>query len=241
MTIQLTASRRFLITALAFEGGLGVVALALGFLIGPSPLESLFREPFGFGAWLQSAGVGLLAAVPMLVGLLLLDRFAWGPLRELQALVETHLTPLFAPLSVVHLLVISLAAGIGEELLFRGWLQEGLARWIGPPLGAVVGLLLASLVFGACHWLTTTYAVLAALVGIYLGGLYLVTDDLLVPMVTHAAYDFVALIYLAKWKSTARETPPSDEDQLETIDAHDAATHHEFGQNDAHSDPSDRP
>ena len=41
-------------------------------------------------------------------------------------------------------------------------------------------------------------ALLAGVVGLYLGGLYLLTGNLLVPIVVHALYDIVALGYLRK-------------------------------------------
>jgi membrane protease YdiL (CAAX protease family) len=52
--------------------------------------------------------------------------------------------------------------------------------------------------FGLAHPMSTTYVVLATVVGVYLGGLLLVTDNLLAPIVAHAAYDFVALVYLVR-------------------------------------------
>jgi membrane protease YdiL (CAAX protease family) len=97
-----------------------------------------------------------------------------------------------------ELLVISLIAGVGEEMLFRGFLQTCLATWIGEPYGLILALVVASLTFGACHWLTTTYAALATLVGLYLGVVFYGSGNLLVPVVAHAVYDFAALMYLVK-------------------------------------------
>ncbi len=53
-------------------------------------------------------------------------------------------------------------------------IQITLADWLGPS-GA---LLLASALFGLAHFLTPTYAALAALLGLYLGGLLIVSDNL---------------------------------------------------------------
>jgi membrane protease YdiL (CAAX protease family) len=50
--------------------------------------------------------------------------------------------------------------------------------------------------FGLLHPITPTYAVLAALMGAYLGGVWLASGNLLVPIVAHALYDFIALAYL---------------------------------------------
>ncbi len=42
---------------------------------------------------------------------------------------------------------------------------------------------------------TILYAIIAGLVGVYLGVLFAVTDNLLAPMAAHALYDAVALEY----------------------------------------------
>jgi hypothetical protein len=41
-----------------------------------------------------------------------------------------------------------------------------------------------------------TYAVIAALIGAYLGAIMLLTQNVLTPIVAHGLYDFVALLYL---------------------------------------------
>jgi CAAX protease family protein len=64
--------------------------------------------------------------------------------------------------------------------------------WLALTLGAIA--------FGLAHWISTAYAVVAAIVGLYLGALYLFADNLLAPIVTHALYDFVALLVLARLK-----------------------------------------
>jgi membrane protease YdiL (CAAX protease family) len=64
-----------------------------------------------------------------------------------------------------------------------------------------VGVLLAilvSLLFGASHLLTWTYGIIAAIISVYLGFLYYFTGNPFAPMVTHAVYDYVALVWLLK-------------------------------------------
>ena len=90
------------------------------------------------------------------------------------------------------------AAGLGEELLFRGLVQAGLAKLIPGAAGVWIALVVASLVFGIFHWLNTTYAFLAALAGLYFGLLLMATGSLWPPIVAHALYDFVALWYLLR-------------------------------------------
>jgi len=89
------------------------------------------------------------------------------------------------------LAALAIMAGIGEELLFRGVLQGGLEN----PLGTWWALLIASLLFGLAHALTPAYFVLATLMGVYLGLIYVWTSNLLIVIVIHALYDWLALLY----------------------------------------------
>ena len=146
-----------------------------------------------------AAGYGILATLPLLVVLRWCLRTQWGPMRRLVSQVEEHLTPYLAGASAWGIVLVSLMAGIGEEVLFRGVIQAGLAERL-PAWLAVGG---AALLFGVLHWLTMTYAVFASLIGVYLGILFLVTGNLLAPAVTHALYDVVALSLLVRLKPEA--------------------------------------
>jgi membrane protease YdiL (CAAX protease family) len=145
---------------------------------------------------LDAAGVvlGAAGALPMLGLLLWCLRTTWGPMRRLVALVEGRLGPYLANASAGGILLLALLAGVGEELLFRGVIQAWLTER-GPLWLAIAA---ASLLFGVGHWLSASYAALASLIGAYLGILFLVSGNLLVPMVAHAAYDVVALFALAR-------------------------------------------
>ena len=184
--------------AVVFEGSLAVVAGLIGWGLGRSPLVGI---AWTWAAWPDQAVAalaGAAAALPMLLGLALVDRFPFGPLKELKDFMDRRVVPLFQRTSVWQLALIASVAGVGEELLFRGLLQHALSELIGAPYGVWIGLLAASAVFGACHWLTHTYAVLAALIGVYLGALLLLTGNVLAPIVAHGLYDFVALVYLVR-------------------------------------------
>jgi membrane protease YdiL (CAAX protease family) len=105
---------------------------------------------------------------------------------------------MFGGASFAQLAIVSLAAGFGEELLFRGLIQAGLSRWMGGLEGQITALVIASMLFGVCHWLNATYAALAVLAGAYFGGLLLLTDNILAPITAHAVYDFLALVHLVE-------------------------------------------
>lgn len=172
--------------ALAFEVGLGVAALAVGQMVGFWPLDRF--------AWSALAvGQGLLATVPLVIAMWLATRWPVGPLKPLQDLVRDLIVPIFAGVPKWQLAVISIAAGWGEELLFRGLIQAGAEVQSESTWFAVV---VASAIFGLAHPLSTAYVVMAAAIGAYLGWLFIATDNLLPAIVAHAAYDFVALVYL---------------------------------------------
>jgi membrane protease YdiL (CAAX protease family) len=110
--------------------------------------------------------------------------------------IDKLLVPFLSRLTVADFAVVAILAGFGEEGLFRGLLQG----WLAESLSPVAGLVVASTLFGLLHFVTPAYALLAGLLGLYLGILYLVTGNLVVPIVVHALYDFLALLYLVRWR-----------------------------------------
>lgn len=173
---------------LMLEAGLVPLAYGLGWLAGVDPGASLRWDMMAL-----AQGVG--ATVP-LVGLfaLLLTLDRWGPLGRIRRTVEALLGPLMAAARPVELVALCVLAGVGEELLFRGFLQAWLARWIG----STGGLLLGGVVFGLAHAITPLYAALAGAIGVYLGWVWMALGNLLVPVVGHALYDLVALVWLMR-------------------------------------------
>jgi membrane protease YdiL (CAAX protease family) len=178
-------SGNVVILALAFEGALGAIGWALCAWL-DVPLGT--RLPSSSDVWLRS----LVASLPMLLLLTFLTRSEWRPVAELRRQVEPLVGELFRGVSWLGLAVVAIAAGVGEEILFRGALQPMAERW----WGAVAGLVLVSVLFGALHAASWAYFVLATLVGFYLGWLAREFDDLTTPIFVHAAYDFTALVVL---------------------------------------------
>jgi membrane protease YdiL (CAAX protease family) len=186
--------------AVLFEGGLAVLACLVGWLAGAPPWERL--------AWSAvDAGLGLGAALPMLALLVVTARLPWRPFLRIAEFIDKVVRPLFGPCIVADFALIALVAGLGEELLFRGLIQDALDRRLGPV--AAVGITAA--LFGLMHPITPTYAVLATLAGVYLGWAYLASGNLLVAVVAHAFYDFAALVYLLRGRRPALPEPLTPE------------------------------
>ena len=130
----------------------------------------------------------------MLVMFVLMLLSTWPPLLEIRKYVEQLVRELFVDFSWLEIGLISLAAGVGEELLFRGALQPWISSWTNP----WIALAVVSLLFGLAHAMSTSYFVVATAIGAYLGWLAIEYDDLIAPIVAHAVYDFVAICYVQR-------------------------------------------
>jgi hypothetical protein len=175
-----------LLVTLFVEGGLYLFGLLL--MGGPSALQAAFNL-----SWVAT-GYALLLCIPMFLILLISIRSSWEPLVRLQNEMEEKIIPIFTNCNIGDLALIAFLAGFGEELFFRGWMQSALVN----NFGIWAGILIASLIFGFGHYLSTTYAVYAFITGIYLGVIYHLSGNLFIVMTMHALYDFIALVYLSR-------------------------------------------
>lgn len=94
------------------------------------------------------------------------------------------------PLDRANAWLLALASGLAEEMFFRGALQPQ------------VGLLLASLLFGAAHFMPrrelVLWSVFAVLIGLGLGALFEWTGQLAAPIAAHVLVNGVNLPRLAR-------------------------------------------
>ncbi|MFO0921073.1 MAG: CPBP family intramembrane glutamic endopeptidase [Pirellulales bacterium] len=192
---------RLFMGAMAFEVGLGLLAVLLGLWSGIDGRASIPKwHAGGLLAW--SAMWGIIAAIPLIAMGLLLERLPWSPLIQLRKSVEIQLMTFFRSMTWPQLGCICMAAGVCEEMLFRGWLQAALLQWLGPylPHGVtlVVALLASSLVFGFCHYLNLAYLIFATIFGLYFGILFYFCENLLIPIIAHAVYDTVIVFWILR-------------------------------------------
>jgi membrane protease YdiL (CAAX protease family) len=175
--------RRIVLVTIAVEG-----VLALLFLV-----WSHYRSyPFSWIPSLWELALGCVSCVPIL----LLNWLLFGPpaqriplLRSCFAFREQIVRPLVSVLNHRSGLIISLCAGIGEELFFRGLVQTEL------------GLFAASVLFSLLHFGSAVrsyllVALIYAAIGLYFGWLAQYFNSLWVPIAAHALYDYLALAYL---------------------------------------------
>ena len=178
---------RFFEKALLVEYGIGIVAVLVAWLFGLRLWEYCSLNPLDLGVGLAATGGALLVywvfrALPL------------AALRRITELLRSLYRSEMWSLSLWQLALIALAAGFGEELLFRGLLQQGLCNCFPDKEWAVI--VVVSLLFGLAHCITATYVLLAFFISLYLGWLYAWTGNLLVPILVHSLYDFLVLGHL---------------------------------------------
>jgi membrane protease YdiL (CAAX protease family) len=178
---------RAVAVAVLFEGGLLGLAWGLGRLLDRPAWQSLHWDA-------RAAGLGVAACLPLLLVFLLLIRCRCRPVTRIRQFFEEVVRPLLGACSLFELAVIALLAGLGEETLFRDVLQGAFSHWLGP----WPALVLAGALFGLMHPITPLYVVIAALFGVYLGACWLASGNLLVAIIAHGLYDFLALVYLLR-------------------------------------------
>ena len=144
------------------------------------------RGPWPVAALAGLAGAGVLAGANLA---LLRHAPDVRGVRSIRRLFRHTLRPLFGTVGARDVVLISVAAGVGEELLFRGALQ------------AEAGVAAASVVFGLLHMGgrdTAAFGAWVMVMGAALGGLAAATGGLLAPVVAHAVYDAAAIAY-CRW------------------------------------------
>ncbi len=176
---------KFLSVATLFEGSLLIVAAVLGWVVSIDPFQHLV--PSG-AAWAW----GVTGTLPLLAFFALSYYYPGDHLKPIKRFLIENLGPIFHACRWYDLLYLALLAGVSEEALFRGALQP----WLESLHGWAFGLIVSNLVFGLAHWVTPVYGLLAALTGIYLGLSLDISGErnLLIPILIHALYDFLAFL-----------------------------------------------
>ncbi|MEE2640615.1 MAG: CPBP family intramembrane glutamic endopeptidase [Planctomycetota bacterium] len=197
---------------LLVEGGLVILAVVIGGLGFCDPHQSLMD--LGWQTVLFPAlSWGILGTLPMLLLLWALLKSEWRICRRMRETVDEKLVPLFGDCSLSELAILSCMAGLGEELFFRWCLQGGVTDWWGGAAGPWIGMVVVGVIFGFCHFINLNYAFWISWVGIYLGGLMVLSGTYLAPVISHAAYDFIALWILAgrQKRALCRDSAPESQ------------------------------
>lgn len=183
-------------------------------------LGSIWTWPVGEGSYVFNTVIAVDLALLLLLGFRRIDDigYPWQCNRRLPMEVMVHFVVFSAvaiplgtangfiafqprasgPMELVgSSLAIFLFVAIPEELLFRGLIQNFLAKTLGPGFRSLVP---AALVFGAAHLNNATgggdlpnwsYFVLASIAGLFYGSAFIRTRGLVAPAIVHTLVDVV--------------------------------------------------
>ena len=103
-------------------------------------------------------------------------------------------------------ILVSLTAGIGEEILCRGFLIQYF-RHAPLHLGVVAAAILAAVVFGFAHMYQGAKGIVGTgLLGLVFSAIFIISGNLLLPMIIHFLIDVRVLVLLPAEASLSPET-----------------------------------
>lgn len=197
--LEIPASDLKFLWICCIELGLGLSAIVFGLMVGLDPrvtIPALYDLP----RILSGLAFGAAAGIALTVCMALLQKLPLKFIQDFNGQTVPQLMSILAGLSTPQIVVVALSAGVGEELLFRGWLMHGITGDLTtcPWPRLIAGLVVSSIVFGFAHPMNWLYVVLAALMGTAFGGIYWYTNNLLAPIAAHWIYDAIMIVWLMK-------------------------------------------
>ena len=181
-----------------------VAVILVLFAVAGRPVEGLVRLDWLPQGWWTGAawGVVLLACALLIAQVVAIrgNETGLSTARKQMTSVEGVLP--HTPGELKLFLALSLAAGVGEEIVFRGYLLAYFDGLVGPT-GAVLA---STLLFGWGHLYQGAAGIVrTGIVGLLYAGAYVVTGSLLAPMLLHVVMDAASGIvaYLALRPVTA--------------------------------------
>ncbi|HEV7279719.1 MAG TPA: CPBP family intramembrane glutamic endopeptidase [Pirellulaceae bacterium] len=191
---QILGLHRLTWLAVTIQGVLALVALGWALLLGLDPLSWFPLEAWVGSRALITLATTLAAAAPPVAA------FFWMRTSRLESVVRfrddvrQRLIPLFGETRFADWLVISLTAGLTEELAFRGALFYAFVVWVPGSWGVIAAVLLPSLLFGALHALNRFYFLATTIAGVYFALIVWWSGDLWAAALAHFLYDLVVFV-----------------------------------------------
>lgn len=177
-------------SALARSSVLGytlLLALAILIVFWQGRLGEVFRFPGWYPFAMRLVLGVLLAGLVLASARALRGTFRWAQLLELE------FQALLSPLTAADACLLAASSGLVEELFFRAALQPLLGLWV------------TSLAFGVLHYPANRrmipWTLMAFLLGLMLGYVYLRTGSLLAVAVAHGLINYVELMSIVRFRS----------------------------------------
>jgi hypothetical protein len=203
ISLSLVSSLQLSTPALVDAGKVVQLFSAVGLFITPTLLYAhLCDFDFKLKASFSRQTVLLVLAIMLLINPFIAFIYEWNMSLNLPDWMMNYdekaeeLTRLFLQMNSLgdlafNLLVIAIVPAIGEELLFRGYLQQTFTKWLGKPHLAII---ITAVLFSAIHLQFQGFLPRFAL-GIVLGYLLYWSGSLWLPIVAHLFNNAIAVIF----------------------------------------------
>jgi membrane protease YdiL (CAAX protease family) len=169
----------------------------------------------GYGTnirWWQSAfslasiGLGILVGLLAVLVIFCVTKSSLSVFEQLQTDLR-KIIDLFAPVRrALDLFLLSVMAGIGEEAIFRGFLQP----WLASMLPIAMGILCSAALFGLIHFISLSYSLYITVLGVLFGVITFHSDGPWSAMAAHAVFDFVAFWLGMNYFFSGQDSMPHD-------------------------------
>lgn len=173
----------------------GLLALAgIVCWVWPLPFDQDPLRTFTFLTNFGAVLAGLVSAVGMFGLGLLMWHSSISVFRQMRQFLMEQMAPAIAQCYVWETILVAIAAGVGEEVLFRGVLQPR------------IGWIASAILFGLLHAISPTYVLVAFVMGSLLAWIQIWSGNLWAPIIAHAVYDYwMFLILIQAYRRQQRE------------------------------------
>lgn len=159
-------------------------------------LWKAFRVP-DIGALFGQLGLGIAIAVGLIIVFTAMDYIPWSHLKKVSQKTKDVLCDMLKTSSRFNRFLVCFLAGIGEEILFRGFVFVAIFEFwpwgLEYNLNIIAAVIVSSVLFGFGHYVTLLYFIITGLLGVAFCLVFLWTGSLIAPVVAHVLYDFYAM------------------------------------------------
>ena len=190
----------FVLYMILFEGTMALLGalfalfcgLDLGKAFQTSDMADFFNQ--------LALGIGIAAAMGIVFTIL--DHVPWSQLKKVSEKTKEIVNEAFKNTSHFNRFLVCLLAGVGEEVLFRGFIFIAIFEFwswgLEYNMNIFAAIIISSVLFGLGHHITLMYFFISSLLGAFFCLVFLWTGSLIAPVVAHALYDFYAIEFALK-------------------------------------------
>ncbi len=175
---------------------MGVLSIGLGKWSGIDPLKTMPR-PQEVGKMIEGVVDGFLVGTAIFMFAVWLYRTQSTWVR-VAAMMLVYLTRhLYRGASASHIFAVCLSAGVGEGLLFRGWLQPWLATQFSFMGNAAiwVAIFCAAMIWALGFAMSIGNYIMSVFIGVLLGSSFHLTGSIIVPIVAQTLLFFILSVW----------------------------------------------